>query len=179
MSYPLIGRQSGLPRELSFMGNRRSLRKRFTADLQIQGALAVRVVLYWLLCLFAIGMLLFVLRMAAKPLTPLDRQLNDLWSLILPTAAVSLLLLPIVVLDVLRLTNRFAGPVFRLRRAMRDLAEGKTVEEIRFRKGDFWLEFASDFNAVAARLRQAEAEASGASDQPEEAELSCLVGMSK
>jgi signal transduction histidine kinase len=156
------------------MGNKRWSRKRLLVDFQVQGALAVRVVLYWLLCLFAIGMLMLLIRMAAKPVSPLDQQLNDLWSMFRPSAVVSLILLPIVVLDVMRLTNRFAGPIFRLRRAMRDLAQGKPVQDVHFRKGDFWQEFAGDFNAVAARMREAEAAASKTGEWSEDAELAPL-----
>jgi hypothetical protein len=132
-------------------------RKRLITDVQIQGALAVRVVLYWLLCLLAIGILLLLWGMLAMPLSPLDQQLRDLWSLYRPTAIMSLFLLPIIVVDVLRLTHRFAGPMFRIRRMMHDLAQGKSVELVKFRKGDFWQDFARDFNAVAARLRETQA----------------------
>ena len=143
-------------------------RKRLFVDIQVQGALAVRAVLYWLLCLFAIGGLLLLWRMVAMPVTPLDQHLRELWSYFRPTAMVSLLLLPIVVVDLLRLSNRFAGPIFRLRRTMRELAEGKSVEEIRFRKGDFWQDLAGDFNTVAAQLQKARALAAEPQAVPEE-----------
>ena len=61
--------------------------------------------------------------------------------------------LPMVVADVIRVSNRFAGPLVRLRRSMRALARGEHVEPIHFRKGDFWQEFAEEFNAVAARVQ--------------------------
>ncbi len=139
----------------------RSLRKTLIADIQVQGALIVRVVIYWMLCLLAIGTLLLLWRMVVRPLSPFDQQLHDLWSLYRPAAVVSLLLLPIVVLDMLRLTNRFAGPLFRLRGTMRDLAQGKAVEIVQFRKGDFWQDFAGDFNIVAARLQKTETASRG------------------
>jgi len=69
---------------------------------------------------------------------------------------VSLCLLPLVLVDVVRLSNRFAGPAYRLRRAMRQLAHGEKVQPITFRQGDFWKEFADDFNRIAARLEKAQ-----------------------
>jgi hypothetical protein len=36
---------------------------------------------------------------------------------------------------------------------MRALARGEHVEPIEFRRGDFWKEFADEFNAVAARVQ--------------------------
>ena len=42
----------------------------------------------------------------------------------------ALALLPLVVVDVLRLSNRFVGPLLRLRRSLRQLARGEYVEPI-------------------------------------------------
>jgi len=40
----------------------------------------------------------------------------------------------------------------RVRRAMSSLAQGDEVAPIQFRNGDFWKEFATDFNRVIERL---------------------------
>ena len=152
-------------------------RKRLFVDFKVQGALAARVVLYWRLVLFKIGGLMLLWHMIAMPVTPLDQHLRELWSYFRPTAMVSLLLLPIVVLDLLRLSHRFAGPILRLRRTMRELADGKSVEAIHFRKGDFWQDLAGDFNTVAAQLQAARTLA--AESQPtadDEAEMALPVG---
>jgi len=45
------------------------------------------------------------------------------------------------------------GPVYRLRRSMRALADGNPVH---FRDGDFWYDFAEDFNRVVALARSTE-----------------------
>ena len=44
--------------------------------------------------------------------------------------------LPLIVLDILRSSHRVAGPLFRCRKMMLEMAEGKTVAEFRPRKGD-------------------------------------------
>ena len=64
-----------------------------------------------------------------------------------------LLFLIVVVWFAVFASHRFAGPVLRLRRSMRQLAQGEHVEPIKFRKGDFWPEFADEFNAVLARVQ--------------------------
>ena len=64
----------------------------------------------------------------------------------------SVLVMPFVLFDFVRLSNRFAGPMFRLRRCMQDLADGKRVEPIHFRDGDFWQEIADAFNGILARM---------------------------
>lgn len=63
-----------------------------------------------------------------------------------------MLILPIVVVDCLRQTNKFAGPIFRIRQVTKRIADGEPVEELRFRDGDFWDGFASDFNRMVQRV---------------------------
>jgi len=63
------------------------------------------------------------------------------------------LVLPFLLLDLVRVSHRFAGPVYRLRSSLRDLADGKTVAPITFRDNDFWYEVATEFNRVLERVR--------------------------
>ena len=103
---------------------------------------------------------------------------DDMWFHYGPALVASLILLPMVIIDIIRTSNRFCGPLLRLRRSMRALAQGERVEPIRFRKGDFWGEFAEEFNAVVARVQgeadladlvpQQPAEASTQVDETEE-----------
>jgi hypothetical protein len=65
------------------------------------------------------------------------------------------LMLPILILDVIRVSHRFVGPMHRLRRALEDLADGKNVPSVKFRKDDFWFDLAEDFNRAAARVNNA------------------------
>ena len=134
------------------MAARSNARKRFFVDFRVQGALVVRVVLYWLTCLFAIMLLLLGWDMFSGPTQPWNVHWRALVSHFQPAAVASLVILPAVLVDIVRLSHRFAGPMFRLRQSLHDLAQGKPVPAIRFRHGDFWQEFADDFNTVAARI---------------------------
>ena len=95
-------------------------------------------------------------RILVNPVRAAQTHFNDILFHYGPAIVVGVLLLPLAVFDVLRLSNRFVGPFFRLRGAMRQLARGERVDPIFFRRGDFWQEFADEFNAVAARLEAAE-----------------------
>ena len=67
------------------------------------------------------------------------RHLDDMWFHFGPALVASLVLLPIVVVDIIRLSNRFsAGPMVRMRRAMQNLAKGERVPPLQFRDNDFW-----------------------------------------
>jgi hypothetical protein len=59
-----------------------------------------------------------------------------------------MLLAPVIVYDILTLTNRFVGPVFRLRREMQRLVNQEECFELNFREGDYWTEMADLFNQV-------------------------------
>jgi len=136
------------------MANKPRFRKRFFVDYRVQGALIVRIVLYWLMCLVTIMLLLLGWGMIADPIRSWNTQLAELWTLYGPAAVASLLVLPVVIFDLLRLSNRFAGPMFRLRRSLHDLAQGKSVPLVRIRQGDFWRKFAEDFNTVVALTKR-------------------------
>ena len=69
-----------------------------------------------------------------------------------------MLVLPVVMFDMSRLTNRFAGPLFRLRGSMRRLARGERVDPVHFRENDYWQEIAEEFNAIVARIDRLESE---------------------
>jgi hypothetical protein len=136
------------------MSSKKSLRKQFFVDPRVQGGLVWRLILYWMLCLAATTTILLCWRMITGPARVFYTHFDDMWFHYGPALIVSLLLLPLVIVDVIRYSNRFAGPMLRLRRSMRDLARGEHVEPLHFRNGDFWHDFAEEFNAVAARVEQ-------------------------
>ena len=59
------------------------------------------------------------------------------------------------------MSNRFVGPIYRLRRSMRSLANGEEVDPVFLRDGDYWFDFAEDFNRVAAEMGARQAIGSG------------------
>jgi hypothetical protein len=141
-----------------------SQRSQNFVDSPVQGALLRRIFLHW--CSF-----FFVLAAAVVSLETLlgdpaknfsDRFWQEANSFKL-IAVVMLSLLPAFMLDTIRFSNRFVGPVSRLRRGLRELKEGK-AERIQFRGNDFWTEMGNEFNGLIdlveaqryeiARLRQ-------------------------
>lgn len=135
------------------MFHKRDLRRHVFIDPKIQGALVARAVLYWVVCLMTITLMLLCWRVLTGPVRLFHQHLVDLGHFYAPALVASLLLLPVVIIDVVRLSNRFVGPLLRLRRSMRQLAQGEPVEPITFRNGDFWREFATEFNAVVTRVQ--------------------------
>ena len=129
-------------------------RRIFLVDAKVQGALLIRVVTYWIYCVFTISLLLIWWEAFAGPPREFMTVVRDIYQRFAPAAGASLLLVPLVVIDVLRMSNRFAGPARRLKDGLRELGEGKQVRPMTFRDNDFWQETAAEFNRVNDRINQ-------------------------
>lgn len=135
-------------------------RRRLLADRKLQGALLVHTTLYWFYTLFSVALIaLCWIVFIQKPATNSD-LFGQLWTNCGPLLIGSIVILPLVLLDCLRLSNRFAGPMLRFRRAMSELANEKPAQPIHLRDGDYWLEFAQDVNRVAELLAATRTESS-------------------
>lgn len=128
----------------------RNQRKKLFVDRSVQGAILLRQARHWALFLITAGAFLYFVEL----LGPAPQKAgSNLLARHAPTALAVLVLAPIFIRDLCKLTNRFAGPMVRLRRAMHDLAEGREVAPVQFRKDDFWQDFAADFNRVVERVQ--------------------------
>lgn len=130
----------------------RHQRRRILIDQPVQGGIALRLAVYWFCSIITAFVMLVVVQCIMDPATPFFTQLERAKSTAFPLLAAFLLMLPVVLRDLTRLTNRFAGPVYSLKRAMRELREGKLRGELKFRKGDYWHDLADEFNALAKQL---------------------------
>jgi hypothetical protein len=135
------------------MSQTKFTRKKLFVDPKVQGALVARVILYWVVCLVTITLLLLCWRILTGPARIFYTHFDEMWFHLGPALVASFLLLPLVVIDIVRVSNRFAGPLVRLRRSMRALGRGEHVEPLEFRGGDFWQEIADEFNAVLDRVQ--------------------------
>jgi hypothetical protein len=127
-------------------------RRQKFVDAKVQGALARRIIFHWFVfVVVAWGVALF-LQLLSDPFRPVVENVRNMWMTQGPLMLVMIFLLPVFVLDTVKLSHRFAGPVISLRRAMREIAEGKPARKIQFRKHDFWHGLADDYNAVADRI---------------------------
>jgi hypothetical protein len=139
-------------------------------DARVQGSLARRIIFHRLLFLLVASLAAFILQVLSNPFRPLRDHLSDIWLTHGPFFLVLAFLLPVFIVDSIKLSHRFAGPIYSLRRAIRDIAEGKPARRLKFRRHDFWHDVANDYNAMLQRLDLLEDEA------PETSEKKSLVG---
>lgn len=119
---------------------------------RVQMTLIRRCAVYWLACVLFLVLPLTLWRCWHDPATLILRHFAQVCVDYAAVLATSALLLPLAAYDMLKLSNRIAGPLHRLHGSLADLAVGDTVSEVRFRPDDFWPEMAEEFNRVVDRL---------------------------
>lgn len=146
----------------------KNVRKSGFVDAQIQGTLLLRAVFHWTFLVVAAFVVLFVWQvLSGNPHWSLAGHLQATWTRYSPCFIVLVVLQPVVVHDTLKLSNRLAGPLFRLRAAMRSVVEGETVQPVRFRKGDFCQDLARNFNIMLGRIQGEDGSCSDRTDELE------------
>ncbi len=130
-------------------------RKRLVVDPKVQGSLVVRVFGYWCFFLIIIGQVLLASKIPTAPPGPSFGYLHFVQVLKdhATVIAASLVMLPIMIMDVLYVSNRFLGPIYRARRSLRSLAAGENVTPLVLRPNDFRRELADEVNAVATYIQ--------------------------
>ena len=141
-------------------------RGRMLVDFEVQTSLLRKIAAHWALLLVAntIGLFCWTALMNA-PVESWSDLIMDFVRSYIPVLLISLALLPVFLLDAAKLSNRFAGPMVRIRRALSAVLAGDKVEPVKFRENDFWRSLAEDFNKALKQREHLEA-ASGQGDQP-------------
>jgi len=122
-------------------------------DGTVQGRLVRRIFVHWLVFFGLLVVFLGLMSvLAGDPSQSVFERALAPASEYLLLGLLTLTLLPAFMLDTIRFSNRFVGPIARLRRSMRELAAGEPVKELRFRDDDLWTDAANEFNAVAHRI---------------------------
>ena len=133
-------------------------RTQLFVDREVQGAFFTRTCIYWFVWVVSCALVVAGIHLATGVAHLSEKPLEDPWVYLRPVLVTSILLLPIALYDVVVLSNRVAGAMTRIRRAMHRLAAGEHVEPIKCREKDFWTGFAAEVNAVIARVEHLERE---------------------
>lgn len=128
--------------------NEKKRRKEFV-DKAVQGALVRRLITHW----FAFIIVSLALGTTLQALTDPFRPLAEHFGAFVQTNICFIIsiacMTPVFLYDAVRLSNRFAGPVYRLRLAMAEMNKGIRPKPLKFRPTDFWQDLAKEFNQVA------------------------------
>jgi hypothetical protein len=135
-------------------------RERILIDSNVQVDLLWQATKYWFFCLLTISLFSFCWTVLTTANQGSMAVFNALLFNYGPAAAASVIVLPLIYFDLLRVSHRFAGPIFKLRRILQSIAAGEKVESVHFREDDYWHELAADFNAALEKIQEQSAEPS-------------------
>ena len=132
----------------------RLLRKQNYIDNHVQGSLLRRILSHWLM-FFGVSAfaVIFLQALLGDPAIGIMDRIQFQCGEFVFVGIVMAAMFPAFMLDTIRFSNRFVGPIARLRRHLRQLGEGDT-SECAFRGDDFWKDMADEFNVVAALVEQ-------------------------
>ncbi len=127
-------------------------RTKTLVDPEVQGSVLRKITIHWILFFIcnAIALMIWI-RLFEQPDADWGQTFGDTLRRFLPFFVITAALIPAFVWDTLKLTNRFAGPIMRLRSALRDAGAGHQVKPLHFRGSDFWQEIAQNFNKLLDR----------------------------
>lgn len=126
------------------------MRKKNFVDSSVQGALLRRIVIHWLAFFVVTAMAVIMLQALLGDATmTLGERIKMQCSEFTLIGIVLFCLFPVFLLDTIRFSNRFVGPIGRLRRHLKQLGTDQNTEHCKFRGDDFWSEAATEFNTVA------------------------------
>ena len=129
--------------------SKRKQRKQNFIDTHVQGALLRRICAHWVIFFLVAAVAVILLQtLLGDPSQSLTERLQNEIGEFVFMGIVMLALFPAFMLDTIRFSNRFVGPIARVRRHLRQLADGDT-QRCSFRDNDFWGELANDFNGAA------------------------------
>lgn len=143
-------------------------RKNLLIDQSVQGSLLRRIGFYSLACGLYFLMTLVITETLSNPRESIAETTRRCLEEAIFWAPGLMLLAPIILYDLIRVTNRLAGPIFRLRRELGRLAEGRPSQPLVLREDDYWSEVAESFNQLrreVLRLRRSPLERPPSTDQ--------------
>lgn len=134
-------------------------RKQNFVDTNVQGGLIQRILLHW-------GMFFFVTMLAVigiktllgDPSYSLSQRVYAELKDFLILSVIFLSVFPAFILDTVRFSNRFVGPIVRLRRHLVELGQQGATKDVKFRDNDFWQAVATEFNGVNQLVRSQQAQ---------------------
>jgi hypothetical protein len=126
---------------------KRNKRKTLFVSRTVQGRVMWHVGIYWVVYHFLLWHVLFLAEgiVGIKAMSFGDRYARFCSEHVM-LAVCAMAILPIVLLDMMRLTHRIVGPFARLERALSEMSQRKKVPKLQLRENDLVHDFVIAFN---------------------------------
>jgi hypothetical protein len=129
-----------------------ALRQQVWVDRSVQGVLTGRVVLYWLAGVLYVFVGIACFQYHQNPSWSIKEHATELFRQLWPWIPTTVLLLPLAIYDVVRLSNLFVGPIYRLRLHFEALRNDIACPPLGFREDDYWRDLTAPINDLQAEI---------------------------
>ncbi|MCH2183117.1 MAG: hypothetical protein MK108_14040 [Mariniblastus sp.] len=134
-------------------------RKNNYVDASVQGSLLRRIVYHWVIFFGVAGLsAILVQALLGDPRLDLSTRIQSAAEEYAFFVLVVFAIFPAFLLDTIRFSNRFVGPIVRLRRQLHELGTEGDTPSMNLRDDDFWSEICSEFNTVRDVVREQQVE---------------------
>ncbi len=128
-------------------------RKKLFVDFPVQGAMVRQLLFHWgMACCVVLVYLLCMEAFMTREHRSVGELMQAIWTRYGVLLVVMATVFPAFVIDSIRLSHRFAGPMVSFAKALERMARGQEIEELAFRKSDFWKQLAGNLNTIAKKL---------------------------
>jgi hypothetical protein len=134
------------------------LREQVWVDRNVQGALIARIVMYWGFALLYVGLGSACYQYYRHPDWTVLKHSTALFDQFWPWLPSAVLCLPLVIFDIVRLSNLFVGPIYRLRHHLDELNDDPNCRPLKFRDDDFWHDLVAPMHCLQSELQMLRAE---------------------
>ncbi|RLT03751.1 MAG: hypothetical protein DWI22_17985 [Planctomycetota bacterium] len=161
----------------------KQLRRKKLINWNIQGAIVMRLMGHFLAYNLATLFLLLAVYFAQSALSALaDPVVNSaplsFWYQAVPVLICMLVMTPFLIWDLIKLTNRIAGPLFRFETLLNDFGKTGKLNAAELREGDLLTDYQQRFNAFVVVLHAQYPETQPVSVVSAAASVSSAVGVS-
>ena len=133
-------------------------RQQYFVDVYVQTGIVQRIAIYWVASVLFLTLPIAFANTITHPEIFFFSHVGQTFATHWPVYLMMLVFLPFALNDAIRFSNRFTGPVYRLRSELRKFKENGKLGSIKFRDGDFWQDLAEGVNQVSKRLAEVESE---------------------
>lgn len=134
----------------------RAQRKRYFIDPAVQAGLMKRLVVYIGASMIFLTLPLAFAKTVMHPEIMFTEHVLTVYATHWPILLMMVAFLPFALNDAVRFSNRFAGPIYRLRCELKRFENSQPMNRIKFRKRDFWHDLAESMNRVSTRISELE-----------------------
>ena len=134
-------------------------RKKLIVNWSVQGPILKRLCVHLITFVAALSSLLMIFWLMQgaslhSALGESEEPLQTFWYRAVPFLSASLALLPLIVWDMLRITNRVAGPLYRFEQVMKKFEETGKLDHAELRDNDLVEDFCKRFNSFVAVMHE-------------------------